>query len=65
MHGHAPWDNFQKTGGMAIYENGIKKVVEGCETMTEEYVSMLERGEIVRLDFLIKLVEGLMFRTDS
>lgn len=65
MHGHAPWDNFQKAGGMAIYENGTKKVVEGRDTMIEEYAGMLELGEIVGLDFLIKLVDGFMFRTES
>ncbi|WAO90085.1 Carboxylesterase [Fusarium falciforme] len=54
MHDHAPWDNFQKIGGMAIYENGTKKVVEGRDTMTEEYASILELGDIVGLDFLIR-----------
>ncbi|KAJ4212289.1 hypothetical protein NW759_011677 [Fusarium solani] len=65
MHGHAPWDNFQKAGGMAIYENGTKKVAEGRDTLTEEYASMLELGDIVGLDFFVKLVEGFMFRTES
>ncbi|KAL6362950.1 hypothetical protein LRP88_02350 [Fusarium phalaenopsidis] len=65
MHGHAPWDNFQKAGGMAIYENGTKKVVEGRDTLTKEYASMLELGDIVGLDFFVKLVEGFMFRTES
>ncbi len=50
---------------MAIYENGTKKVVEGRDTMTEEYASILELGDIVGLDFLVKLVEGFMFRTES
>ncbi|KAI8725678.1 Carboxylesterase [Fusarium sp. LHS14.1] len=53
MHGHAPWDNFQKSDHMAICENGTKKVVEDRDTMTEEHAKMLELGDIVGLDFLI------------
>ncbi|CAK7202829.1 hypothetical protein SEUCBS139899_005556 [Sporothrix eucalyptigena] len=62
-NGSAPWDDYHKSGTVAVYENGTRICKEGQAVLSKEYQGLVKIGEVVGLDTLASLVVGFVFGT--
>ncbi|GKT48168.1 uncharacterized protein ColSpa_08349 [Colletotrichum spaethianum] len=60
VHGQAPWKRFQDGAGRMVYENGTR-MYKQAGVNSEKYESLLELGEEIGLDALLKVWQNFLF----